>query len=237
MTKVSKPFNFKKFTIEHDKCAMKVGFDGALLGVWAEHSNPKKILDIGTGSGLISLILRQRFPASEIYAIEPNSNAIIQSNINFNNSPFKKRIMLFETKFQEFSTKVKFDLILSNPPFFSEDKGSDNLDRNEARQEKFLPIEELISGAKTLLNESGKFFFIYPTWETEKVIKSIKYFNLFISVQTVIHSRLEKTSKRTIFEIQKEPCVTENKIFISGNQDVGFSHEYKKLMKDFYTIF
>ena len=237
MTKIAKPFKFKKFTIEHDKCAMKVGFDGALLGVWAKHKNPENILDIGTGSGLISLILRQRFPKANIHAVEPNSNAVIQAKINFSNSPFEKGIELHETKFQAFTPDGKFDLILSNPPFFTEDKGSNDSDRNEARQEKFLPIHELMHGIKNLLNNSGKFLLIYPTWETERVIKSAKDLSLFISNQTVVHSRIEKPSKRTIFEIQQEPCNKQTKIFISGNQDVGYTNDYKKLMSDFYTIF
>ena len=91
MNKKAKPFRFKKFVIEHDKCAMKVGFDGALLGVWAQHKNPIEILDIGSGSGLISLILRQRFNNANISAIEPNKNAFTQSEINFQNAPFKKK--------------------------------------------------------------------------------------------------------------------------------------------------
>ena len=237
MTKIAKPFKFKKFTIEHDKCAMKVGFDGALLGVWAKHKNPENILDIGTGSGLISLILRQRFPKANIHAVEPNSNAVIQAKINFSNSPFEKGIELHETKFQAFTPDRKFDLILSNPPFFTEDKGSNDSDRNEARQEKFLPIHELMHGIKNLLNNSGKFLLIYPTWETERVVKSAEDLNLFVSNQTVVHSRIDKPSKRTIFEIQQESCNKQTKIFISGNQDVGYTNDYKKLMSDFYTIF
>ena len=223
--------------MEHDKCAMKIGFDGALLGAWANHENPNSILDIGTGSGLISMILRQRFPESEITAIEPNNNAIKQSKINFDKSPFEKEINLVQTKLQTFDTATKFDLILSNPPFFTEDTGSDDEDRNEARQEKFLPIIELLSRAKDLLSESGKFYLIYPTWEIQRVIESAENLNLFISNQTTIYSRKEKPSKRTILEFQSSPCNTIQSEFISGNQDVGYSNEYKQLMKDFYIIF
>jgi tRNA1(Val) A37 N6-methylase TrmN6 len=92
-------------------------------------------------------------------------------------------------------------------------------------------------GINNLLNKSGKFLLIYPTWETKKVLKNVEAFDLYVSAQTIIYSRLDKPSKRTIFEIQREPCKTNCSKFISGNQDVGYSNEYKKLMKEFYTIF
>ena len=237
MDKKIKPFQFKKFSIEHDKCAMKVGFDGALLAVWAHHKNPLEILDIGSGSGLISLILRQRFEHANILAIEPNKNAFIQSEINFKNSPFEKKISLLLTTLQSFSSEHKFDLILSNPPFFSEDTDSSNKDRNEARQEKHLPLKQLLGNAKKLLNKEGKFFLIYPTWEASRVVLEASNLNLHICTQTTIFSKKQKPSKRTIFEFQLEPCNTIHKEFISGNQDVGYSKSYSELMKEFYTIF
>lgn len=237
MNKKIKPFQFKEFTIEHDKCAMKVGFDGALLAVWGKHNNPLEILDIGSGSGMISLILRQRFKHANILALEPNKNAFIQSVINFKNAPFEKKINLLRTDLQSFSSKIKFDLILSNPPFFSEDTKSDNNDRNEARQEIYLPLSQLLYGAKKLLNKKGKFFLIYPTWEVNRVIHEANKLDLFVGVQTTIFSKKQKPSKRTIFEFQLEPCITVFEEFISGNQDVGYSKQYSELMKNFYTIF
>lgn len=237
MSKKIKPFKFKKFFIQHDKCAMKVGFDGALLAVWANHKNPVEILDIGSGSGLIALILRQRFEKSNILAIEPNKNAFIQSSINFKNAPFAKKINLQSTKLQSFESENKYDLILSNPPFFPGDTESDNSDRNEARQEKYLPLKELLKSAEKLLNKKGKFFLIYPTAQINRVIEESKKSNLFIRVQTKIFSKKQKPSKRTIFELQLDPCTKILEEFISGNQDVGYSNEYKKLMRDFYTIF
>lgn len=237
MNKQIKPFHFKQFTIEHDKCAMKVGFDGALLGAWANHENPNHILDIGTGSGLIALILRQRFPQSEITAIEPNKNALIQAEINFSNAPFKKNIILINSDLTSFNHSTKFDVILSNPPFFSEDTGGLDIDRNQARQEKFLPLHSLLSKSKSLLTDSGTFFLIYPTWESERILEISRNLNLYICKQTTIYSRKEKPSKRTIFEFKLSPCKTKLADFISGNQDVGYSIEYKQLMKQFYTIF
>lgn len=237
MTKPSKPFRFKQFTIEHDKCAMKVGFDGALLAAWATFNNPINVLDIGAGSGLISLILRQRFQDSNITSIEPNKNAIIQSNINFNNSPFKKEIDLIETKLQDYDTDLKFDLILSNPPFFTEETGGDDEDRNQARQEKYLPINDLLTQVDSLLSNEGKFYLIYPTWEITRVIESASKLNIYISEQTTIYSNKKKPSKRTILEFQKKPCSPVLKDFTSGNQDIGYSNKYKELMKDLYIIF
>lgn len=237
MSKKARPFRFKKFIIEHDKCAMKVGFDGTLLGVWAKHKNPIEILDIGSGSGLISLILRQRFNNANIFAIEPNKNAFIQSEINFKNAPFKKEINLFLKDLQSFESKNKFDLIISNPPFFTEDTESDDHDRNQARQEKYLPLKQLLENSNKLLKQRGKIYIIYPTWEANRVIQETGSLGIFIRTQTTIFSKKQKPSKRTIFELQKEPCSPIHKEFITGNQDVGFSREYQDLMKDFYTIF
>ncbi|MBK22160.1 MAG: hypothetical protein CMP63_07635 [Flavobacteriales bacterium] len=237
MNKKIKPFQFKKFSVEHDKCAMKVGFDGALLAVWAHHKNPLEILDIGSGSGLISLILRQRFEHANILAIEPNKNAFIQSKINFKNSPFEKKINLLLTNLQSFSCEHKFDLILSNPPFFSEDTDSSDKDRNEARQEKYLPLIQLLGNVKKLLNKEGKFFLIYPTWEASRVFLEASNLNLHICTITKIFSKKQKPSKRTIFEFQLESCNSIHKEFVSGNQDVGYSKPYSELMKEFYTIF
>ncbi len=237
MNKKHKPFRFKKFIIEHNKCAMKVGFDGALLGVWAKHLNPLEILDIGSGSGLISLILRQRYQKANIIAIEPNKNAFKQSAINFKNSPFKKKINLQPINLQLFTSENKFDLILSNPPFFSEDTDCNDSDRNEARQEKYLPLKELLSGAKNLLKKDGTFYLIYPTWEADRIKYEAKIINLHIKNQTTIFSKKQKPSKRTIFEFQLETCITIYEEFVSGNQDTGYSKQYAELMREFYTIF
>ena len=237
MSKYAKPFQFKQFSIEHDKCAMKVGFDGALLAAWVSSPNPIKILDIGTGSGLIPMMLRQKFPLAKITTIDPNSNAIKQAKINFNNSPFENGFELIKTSLQDFEPTCKFDLILSNPPFFTEETGSDDEDRNQARQEKFLPLTTLLQKAKVLLSDSGIFYLIYPTWESERVEAESKKLNLSISKQTKIFSSQKKASKRTIFEFTNQTKKTIYQDFISGNQDIGYTNEYQELLKDFYIIF
>ncbi len=223
--------------MEHDKCAMKIGFDGALLAAWAKHDNPLNILDIGCGSGLISMMLRQRFPNANITAIDPNEGAIQQSEINFKNSPFEKGFELIKTSLQDFEPQNKFDLILTNPPFFTEDTSSGDLNRDQARMEKFLPLQELLYNVKKLLTEDGKFYLIYPTWETNRVLKKTEEQNMFISEQTTIFSRKDKPSKRTIFTIKTSESSIIEKEFVSGNQDVGYTDQYKTLLENFYTIF
>lgn len=223
--------------MEHDKCAMKIGFDGALLAAWVKHDNPLNILDIGCGSGLISMMLRQRFPNANITAIDPNEGAIQQSEINFRNSPFEKGFELIKTSLQDFEPKIKFDLILTNPPFFTEDTSSGDLNRDQARMEKFLPLQELLYNVKKLLTEDGKSYLIYPTWETNRVLKKTEEQNMFISEQTTIFSRKDKPSKRTIFTIKTSESSKIEKEFVSGNQDVGYTDQYKTLLENFYTIF
>ena len=167
MTKVLPPFKFKQFVVAHDQCAMKVGVDGVLTGAWATHESPNTILDIGTGSGLIALMLQQRFPTATVFAIEPNSNAFQQAQGNFKTNA--ANIHLLQESLQNSHFLQKFDLIVTNPPFFKENVASNDLNRDEARQEKFLPLNELLKICTSLLEPDGKLVFIYPTLDCTTV--------------------------------------------------------------------
>lgn len=232
-------FKFKQFTIWQDRCAMKVGTDGVLLGSWAEPGNAKSILDVGTGTGLIALMLAQRTEAS-INAIEINENAFRQASENVNNSPWKKQIQILHNDFQAYSksTKSSYDLVVSNPPYFKNSLRSIDEDKNTARHSHLLTIEELFFGVKKLLSVNGRFCMVYPFDEFEGVIEIGRYHQLHISKITVVHPNLSLPPKRVLLEFSKtESNVTHDSITIEKQKRHDYTEEYIELTKDFYLAF
>ena len=151
-------FKFKQFEVEQDKCAMKIGTDAVLLGAWCPlQTNPNTILDIGAGTGIISLLLAQRSLATQIDAIEIEENAFEQCTDNFENSVWSDRLFCFHAGLDEFveDPEDEYDLIISNPPFYTENFKSNTVNRNLARFEDALPFDDLVAAADLLLSENG----------------------------------------------------------------------------------
>ena len=167
---MNKPFKFKQFTLEQDRCAMKVGTDGVLLGAWTplDHS-PDTILDIGAGTGLIALMLAQRSTAETIDAVEIDGAAYEQCVENFEASPWADRLFCYHVGLDEFVAEMEtpYDLIVSNPPFFTERVSSGNLSRDSARQNESLPFETLVDAVAKLLSPKGIFAVILPYGEEQ----------------------------------------------------------------------
>src|SRR5690606_6306895 len=226
-------FKFKKFSILQEKSAMKVGTDGVLLGAWANTENPLKILDIGTGTGLILLMLAQRFPDSELTGIEIDKNSFEEANFNVSKSIFDKRCKIILASLQEFDPQEKFDLIVSNPPFF-ELTHRENSSRNTARQQSDLTFEELLFHTEKLLSHEGKFALIIP-FESENYFKFLaSKFNLFPNKITRIKGNKNTQFKRSLLllsRIQSEIKKDELIIEISRN---NYTPDYISLTKDFY---
>ncbi len=167
---MAEPFRFKQFSIFQDRCAMKVGTDGVLLGAWTSLGHePDSILDVGAGTGLIALQLAQRSPAETIDALEIDGEAYEQCVSNFEASPWADRLFCYHASFGEFvgEPDEKYDLIVSNPPFYSEEMDSGSPSRDRARQNRSLPFVELIQGVAALLSDSGVFSVILPYWEED----------------------------------------------------------------------
>lgn len=186
-----KPFKFKQFTVEQDRCAMKIGTDGVLLGAWVSiKNNPFSILDIGAGTGIIALQLAQRSYAEMVDAIEIDGNAFEQCVDNFENSPWGDRLYCYHASLEEFMEEIedKYDLIISNPPFYSPplpaasppigEKKIPN-SRKLARFNDALPFDELIESVSLLLSDEGIFSVIIPRKEEESFIKMASEVNLF----------------------------------------------------------
>ncbi|MFV8343385.1 tRNA1(Val) (adenine(37)-N6)-methyltransferase [Flavobacterium sp. XS2P39] len=174
-------FTFKKFSIQQDRCAMKIGTDGVLLGAWTPiENNPFSILDIGAGTGVIALMLAQRSNAEQIDALEIDEEAYEQSVDNFENSPWSDRLFCFHAGLDEFveEPEDEYDLIVSNPPFYTEDYKSENEQRDLARFTDAMPFEDLIEAAALLLSENGILSVIIPFKEEEHFLALAKEYEL-----------------------------------------------------------
>ena len=229
-------FKFKQFTIYHDKCAMKVGIDAVLLGSWSSVENCKTILDIGTGTGIISLMIAQRSTAS-IDAIEIDYNAVIQAKENVSASPWHDRISVSHISLQEFTinNNKKYDLIVSNPPYFNNStKTPDNL-RTAARHTDTLSHEELIQNATSLLNSNGKICLILPLDEGLECIKIATNNGLYNSKKVIVYPKTKAKAKRILleFRLEKSPTI-DSELTIESEIRHQYTNEFSTLVKSFY---
>src|SRR5680860_402092 len=200
---MDKPFQFKQFAINQDRCAMKVGTDGVLLGAWASlDMNPDSILDIGSGTGLIALMLAERSTAETIDALEIDEAAYEQCVENFEASPWGDRLFCYHAGLDEFVAEWEdtYDLIVCNPPFYSEDVSSGNISRDTARQNTALPFEELLNGVSLLLSEDGVFATIIPYKEEGDFLVLASSLGLY--PQKITHVRGNPTAqiKRSLLQ-------------------------------------
>lgn len=232
-----KPFQFKKFTLQQDRCAMKVGTDGVLLGAWTslEH-NPNSILDVGTGTGLIALQMAQRSNAELIDAVELDKNAFEQCVENFETSEWSDRLFCYHASFQEFAEEIEehYDLIVSNPPFYSEDVPSGDKARDNARQNQVLPFEVLLSGVSKLLSDKGQFAVIIPFNLQEDFFSYAAINGLYPNKRTLVKGNFDAPIKRLLLQFSKEISdVVTDELVIEKDRHV-YTDSYIKLTKDFY---
>lgn len=241
MTK-SQSFRFKRFEVWHDLCAMKVGTDGVLLGAWCPITSnpPHRVLDIGTGSGLIALMLAQRLSGKDTYsidAIDIDSSAIVQAKKNFALSPWRDHLHAHPYALQDWAPDgVLYDLIVSNPPFFVNSLKNPNAARTMARHTDSISFEELICHASRLLSEKGIFALILP-YEHKQLILSLAHAHrLYPYSITDVHTRDGIGAKRILLAFQKShipPTMQEDRLVLSYDGNTR-SSEYANLCKDFY---
>lgn len=227
-------FEFKQFTVYHDRCAMKVGTDGVLLGAWTDVSSSRHILDIGTGTGLIALMLAQRCAHARITAMDIETEAIEQARNNFLISPWKDRIEAVLQDIKSFSTSMTYDTIVSNPPYFVNSLKCPNNQRNTARHTDTLDADSLLEKVATLLSEEGRFSIILPAEQMEEVIRIALGKKLYLSRQTMVITRPGLPPKRTLMEFSKSKTTfTANNLLIELDRHV-YSEDYISLTRDFY---
>lgn len=231
-------FQFKQFSLEQDRCAMKIGTDGVLLGAWTPiENNPFSILDIGAGTGIIALMLAQRSNAEQIDALEIDEEAYEQSVDNFENSPWSDRLFCFHAGLDEFveEPEDEYDLIVSNPPFYTDDYKSDNEQRDLARFADAMPFEDLIEAADLLLSENGIFAVIIPYKEEQNFLALAKDYELYPLKITRVKGTPTTEIKRSLLAFSRNENVNfpidELIIETSRHQ---YTSEYIELTKDFY---
>lgn len=228
-------FQFKQFTVWHDKCAMKVGTDGVLLGAWTSVQDASRILDIGTGTGLVALMLAQRsLEESHIVALEIDEAAVIQAKENIFRSPWKDRIEVLQKDFCFFHSSDKFDVIVSNPPYFIDSLACLDQQRNLARHNDSLTYEELLKGVAGLLTNEGRFTVVIPTDVVDKVKLLAMNYGMYAVRQLNVMTKPGGIPKRTFicFSFKKQECLTEALIIeLSRHQ---YSKEYINLTREYY---
>lgn len=231
-------FNFKQFSIHQDRCAMKIGTDAVLLGAWCPIDNhPFSVLDIGAGTGILSLMLAQRTHAEQIDAIEIDENAYEQCVENFEASPWGDRLFCFHAGLDEFVAEPEdtYDIIISNPPFYAEDYKTDNSQRDLARFQDALPFEELVEAADLLLSENGIFAVIIPFKEEEHFIELCTQVELFPVKVTRVKGSQNTPIVRSLLAIKRYelPVLEADELVIEINRH-EYTDDYINLTKAFY---
>lgn len=232
-----KPFRFKAFTVEQDQCAMKIGTDGVLLGAWTSVDHrPQAILDIGAGTGILSLMIAQRSNAQTIEAIEIDDDAFEQCAENFENSPWADRLFCFHASLLEYIEAVDdtFDLIICNPPFYSEDYKTDNEARDLARFNDAMPFEHLIYAAVNLLSEEGVFSVVIPKKEASNFIELASMAGLYPKRILHVKGNPDAEIKRSLIEFTFEDLDAQTTELIIETARHQYTQDYINLTKDFY---
>ena len=253
-------FRFKQFTVWHDRCAMKVGTDGVLLGAWSPLmefrssyltsferlfasecsgvQEGRKVLDIGTGSGLIALMLAQRLPDAQITAIDIDNGAVEQANYNFQQSPWVERLDCQQTALQDLAGEGIYDLIVSNPPYFQDSlKNPDSL-RAMARHTDTLSYSELLAHSARLLTHNGTLALVLPIEAEQQIIALAQAHKLYPTHITHVFPKPGKAAKRLLIAFSQSPIANSQAPIANSltleSETAPRSKEYQELTKDFY---
>jgi len=219
---------------------MKVGMDGVLLGAWVDVLKADRILDIGTGTGLIALMIAQKNPLAQIDAIEVDPDAFHEASLNIQQSACSDRINAELYSFQEFTerTNQKYDLIVSNPPFFTNGVKAPVENRAWARHSDSLPLDVLISGAAGLLRGNGRIALVLPAESLQEITKLADLNKLYIARLCRVKPNPQKPVFRILIELANSTCtIQESELMIEFEKHHDYTPEYKALTKDFYLKF
>lgn len=242
-------FRFRQFVVWHDRCAHRVGTDGVLLGAWASLEGRRRILDIGTGSGLIALMAAQRNPQARVVALEIDESAVGQARENVAQSPFAGRIEVVQADVRDFVPALPdksdgaspsvaenaFDCILCNPPFFTEDTLPDNSSRALARNAAMLSFDELLQAAQRLLSEDGEFHVILPSAEVKSFVDKAFMNGLHVIRHCRVRTVPTKPPRRSLLSLSRAGSIDyAASELVLQNSDGSRSADYSRLTKDFY---
>lgn len=218
---------------------MKVGTDGVLLGAWADTAGAKSILDIGTGTGVIAIMLAQRAPEATVCGVEIEEDSYLQAAENMANSPFAQRMEAQKKSIQDFAklSRDSFDLIVSNPPFFTGGTLSINQDKLSVRHTVKLSHGDLLQAVRKLLSKNGKFCAILPNIEGMRFREIAKTYNLHCTKQTSVFPIKDRPVERLLlqFELESKPVVEDELTILKSGNANDWTDEYTVMAKDFYV--
>ena len=229
-------FQFKQFTVWHDRCAMKVGTDAVLLGSWMQVADARRLLDIGTGCGLIALMAAQRCPKGQVSAVELDPDAALQAQENISRSPWSNRIDVVCTDIRTFHADEPYDVIFSNPPYFVSSLKCPDSKRTTARHTDTLDFDTLMSKAASLLSPCGEFSLVVPTEAVPSLMASAVSHLLHLSRHTLVCTKPGAKAKRTLLAFRKEmPAESIIPETLLIEQSTGrYSDEFQRMVRDFY---
>ena len=231
-------FRFRQFNIEQDRCAMKIGTDAVLLGAWVEVDGVQKALDVGTGTGVIAIMLAQRQPFLTVHGVEIDAQAQLQASENMQASPWSERLEVFPGAIQDYAQNCRetYDLIVSNPPFFTGGVFSESPDRQHVRHTVKLPHGDLLAACQKLLAPKGTFAVVLPLLEGLRFVELARRYRFYCERMTEVHTKPGKPISRLLLQFKSEipDILRKDTLILQDDESNNRSEAYRALTGDFY---
>lgn len=232
------PFRFKQFSVQHHRSAIKVGTDSVLLGAWADVTEATRILDIGTGCGVLALIAAQRSTGAQVHGVEIDDASAEEAAENAAASPWSNRIRIHRMDVRKLRTAERFDHIISNPPFYAGEEPSPDVRKSVAKHGDGLKLNELVTSIADLLSDDGKASLIVPMNRGEELIDLAATSRLVLRRRTVVRYVAQRPAKRALLEFQRETGpVAENELVVELTGTKDFTPQYQALVSDLLLNF
>ncbi|MFN8316943.1 MAG: methyltransferase [Chitinophagales bacterium] len=230
-------FQFKQFAVEQAHCAMKVNTDGVLLGAWANASEAARILDIGTGTGVIALMMAQQYSAALIDAIDIDAGAAGQAKANVECSAWNERMRVYHSALQDFKPAYSYDFIISNPPYFVNDLKPADARKTVAKHSVDLSYEELLTHVNRLLSDNGTFALVIPYFNKALFLEKAAGFGLFVSSALRAQAREDKVPYLALLQLERRKGEEHEEGLAIQTLSGEYTAEYKALTQAFYLKF
>lgn len=230
-------FKFKQFDVDQSGCAMKINTDGVLLAALVETEHPKHILDIGTGTGVLALMLAQRFSSAKIEAVEIDESASATADRNFQNSVFSDRLTINNIAIEQYNNPIQFDLIISNPPFFVNDLKNTEEKKGIARHASEQFFKDLIEKVNIILTEDGCFWVILPVKQADLLIENAKQLRMYPAKIIHVHSDIYKPAFRYVVNLNKNEAEAVIEHFYIYEREKKYTQAYEVLLRDFFLAY